>query len=97
MSYKAKSWVYVNGVAIPKEDYVAPQENNFLIMKDIPEYNSTITGERIRTRSQHKAHLRQHNMTEIGNETKHIKAKPMPEVPNLTEDIRKSYQQLRSR
>jgi len=38
------------------------------IMPDIKPYQSMITGERIRSRSHHKQHLRDHECTEVGND-----------------------------
>ena len=38
------------------------------IMPDIQPYKSMITGETIKSRSQHREHLREHNCQEIGNE-----------------------------
>ena len=42
-----------------------------MIMPDIKPYRSMIDGSEISSRSQHRAHLRQHGCQEIGNETKH--------------------------
>lgn len=41
----------------------------FQIMPDIKPYTSMITGETIRTRTQHNQHLRDHECHEVGNET----------------------------
>lgn len=49
---------------IPEQDEpVAPY-----VMPDIKPYKSMITGEMITSRSIHRAHLKQHNCIEIGNE-----------------------------
>jgi hypothetical protein len=39
-----------------------------MIMGDIAPYRSVITGEVIGSRSTHRAHLREHNCIEVGNE-----------------------------
>lgn len=39
-----------------------------MIMSDIAPYRSQITGEIISSRSQHRAHLKEHGCIEIGNE-----------------------------
>jgi hypothetical protein len=46
-----------------------------MICRDIEPYKSMITGEMITSRSVHKAHLRQHNCVEVGNDTSHMKPK----------------------
>lgn len=51
-----------------KAESVAP-----LIMGDIQPYQSQVDGSLIQGRRQHREHLRQHRLIEIGNETKHLK------------------------
>lgn len=58
--------------------YVAP---------DIQPYKSTITGEPITSRSQHRAHLKQHGMVEVGNEKPKLKKKEIPDVGGLREEL----------
>lgn len=43
-----------------------------LVMGDIQPYKSMIDGTMIESRSKHRAHLKQHNCIEVGNETKHM-------------------------
>ncbi len=80
-----KSWVQVNGELIPKEDYVAPQEKGVYIIPDIKPYKSMKTGEMITSRSQHRAHLKQHNLIEVGNEKLERKERHTP--TGLKEEI----------
>ena len=86
-----KSWIQINGELIPKDEYYG---QNFargsapMIMPDIKPYRSTITGEIVGGRAQHKNHLRQHNLVEIGNEQ--VKPRPIPDVPGLREDLIRS-------
>ena len=46
------------------------------IMPDIAPYRSMVTGEMIGGRSQHREHMRAHQLVEIGNETKYLQPKP---------------------
>ena len=80
-----RSWVQVNGELIPKDDYVAPYNPQTMIMPDIKEYQSTITGEMIASRSKHRAHLRQHGCFEVGNEKLERKERHPP--PGVREEI----------
>lgn len=59
-----------------------------MVAADIQPYQSMVTGEMITSRSQHRAHLKQHKMIEVGNETAHIKPKgPIKPPPGLKETI----------
>ena len=64
-----KTYVFVDGEFVPK--IYAPairREGRVEIMKDIGEYTSTLDGARITSRSQHREHMRQHGVIELGNE-----------------------------
>ena len=65
-----RSWVQdpVTLKLIPKEEYQGPQQAGFFVMGDITPYKSMVTGEMIQGRRQHREHLRQHNVVEVGNE-----------------------------
>jgi hypothetical protein len=62
-----KTYIQIDGRLVEKSEYyadpVAPG-----IMPDIQPYQSMADGSMITSRSQHRAHLRQHNCIEIGNE-----------------------------
>lgn len=58
--------------AASKRSFAVPTPQ---VMKDIEPYQSMITGERITSRSHHRAHLRDHECVEIGTE-KPIKRAP---------------------
>ena len=60
-------WVYVKGVAYEKG--TEPGHSGPMVMPDIKEYKSMITGETITSRSKHREHLRAHGYEEVGNET----------------------------
>lgn len=83
---------------IPAEEYVRPSESSAMIMPDIQPYTSMIDGSVIRSRSQHRAHLRQHNCVEVGNEVKHLKPFKQTPPPGLKDTIiRVANEKLRSR
>lgn len=65
------------------------------VIPDIEPYQSMVTGERIRGRSHHKKHLREHGLIEVGNERlPPRKPKPMPPV---VEDLKRAIEEIRSR
>lgn len=73
---------------VPKEDYHRSMDVNApMVMGDIQPYQSMVTGEMITSRSHHRDHLRQHNVVEIGNETKYLTSKPMTPPPGLKERL----------
>ena len=53
-----------------------------MLMRDIGEYTSTIDGSRITTRSQHREHMRIHEVIEVGNE----RPKP-PSSPDTSTNV----------
>lgn len=77
----AQAWV-------PRDEYRAPAATGVQIVRDIDPYRSTITGERITSRSHHRDHLRAHNCIEVGNEF--TQAKPNFAVRGLRGDILRS-------
>lgn len=68
---------------------VKRSEDNYLIMKDINPYVSMIDGSVITSRSKHRAHLKQHNCIELGNDSSIMnpKHKPLESPPGLKEEI----------
>jgi hypothetical protein len=88
-----KTWVYIDGVAIPKEEYEAQQQTNraHLVMPDIQPYKSMIDGSTITSRSIHRDHLRQHNCIEVGNEK--LTAKTPTPPKGLREEIARAVHQ----
>jgi hypothetical protein len=48
-----------------------------MVMRDIEPYKNMIDGRIITSRSEHKALLKQHNCVEVGNDTSHMKPKPV--------------------
>lgn len=67
-----------------------------MVMGDIKPYTSMIDGSEITSRNKHRAHLRQHNCIEIGNEKQRMEPKPLKSPPGLKETlIRVAYEKLR--
>lgn len=62
-----------DGKLVTVEEYyaepIAP-----MVMPDIQPYQSMVDGTMIQSRSQHRAHLRQHGCIELGNEVNHLTA-----------------------
>jgi putative FmdB family regulatory protein len=56
------------------------------IIQDIQPYRSMATGEMITTRDQHRNHLKQHNLIEIGNEKIKPKTKSWAEEKAESDD-----------
>lgn len=62
-----KTFVQLNGVLYEKGAEPAPAGP--FVYGDIAEYRSMATGELIGGRRQHREHLREHGLIELGNET----------------------------
>lgn len=76
-----KRWIQdESGKLVPAEEYQAPSSTGLFVIPDIQPYQSMITGEMIGGRAQHRAHLRQHNCVEVGNELD--KPKPRQAAPD---------------
>ena len=65
-----RSFVQIDGVLYEKG--TEPRTAAPMVMPDIKPYKSMITGEEIKSRSQHREHLQQHGCVEIGNEVEHM-------------------------
>ncbi len=69
-------------------DWTPEPKSDIHIMPDIQTYRSMIDGSIIASRSQHRAHLRQHNCVEVGNDSSlYRKPEPLRPPPGLKEDI----------
>lgn len=65
---------------VPKEEYFASYTPSaHYVMPDIQPYQSMQTGEMINSRSQHRSHLKQHGLVEIGNEIKTAMTRQAPD------------------
>ena len=80
-------WVQINGELIENGDQPAPEAKVF-VRGDYAPYQSMATGEMIEGRRQHREHLRQHNLVEVGTEydRKLPQRKPIP-LPPLRETL----------
>jgi hypothetical protein len=65
------------------------------VIPDIDPYRSVVTGERIRGRSHHRQHLREHGLIERGNEP--VRERKRVEMPPVAEDIKRAIQEVRNR
>ena len=88
---------YENDVLVwSKKEMLENRDKSAYIMPDIEPYKSMVDGSMITSRSKHREHLKQHNVIEIGNETKYLKQKPVQPPPGLKETIaRVAYDKLR--
>ncbi len=67
-------WSHVTHEQVPL-DYVE-EGAKLQIIRDIEPYKSMITGERIKSRRDHRDHLRAHGCIEVGNEKMETKKNP---------------------
>ena len=82
---------------VPKDEYYGTSVVNApMVMNDIQGYRSMQTGEWIGSRSQHREHLKQHRLVEIGNETKAHLTRQAPKVDReaIKRDIHTAMQKL---
>ena len=80
---------------VPAAEYRRELPKGPIVIKDIEPYQSMVTGERIRSRSHHREHLRDHNKIEIGNEMPpHTQDAPLPRAGA---DIKRAIEELRAR
>ncbi len=82
-----RTWVYIDGVAYEKG--TEPSSQAPMIMPDIKPYKSMKTGEMITSRSQHREHLKQHGLTELGNEPLKWLDKPYEGIPDANPQRRR--------
>jgi hypothetical protein len=81
---------------IPEDEYHRPAQAGFFVVPDIQPYQSMVTGEVIGGRRQHREHLRQHNVVEVGNELDKATPKPWEPPKGLKEHvIRAAHQHFR--
>lgn len=76
---------------VPASEYTPSNVAAPFVLADIQPYKSMQTGEMIGGRRQHREHLRQHRLIEIGNEVKaHLAPKAKPDT-GLRRDIIEAY------
>lgn len=64
-----------NKLVEKSEYYGSAEPTSAYVMPDIQGYQSQVTGEWIGSRSQHRQHLKEHRLVEVGNEIKAHTAK----------------------
>lgn len=89
--------IYRDGraIAIYKNDelvysdpsYREKTPNSMYVMPDISPYRSMIDGSEITSRSRHREHLKAHGCLEVGDQTHHLKQKPVTVPPGLKETL----------
>ena len=91
-------WVQdrVTGNLVSRSEYTPELTHAPMVMKDIDGYKSQVTGEWIGSRSQHRAHLREHRLVEVGNEIKaHMSQRPDNRpAGNIKQDIANAMNRL---
>lgn len=63
------------------------RDPGYFVMPDIPAYKSQLTGEMVQSRSRHRALLREHKCVEVGNETKHLRPRPITTPAGLKQTL----------
>jgi hypothetical protein len=78
-------------------DGVALGEVAATVVRDIGAYTSVVDGSVITSRSQHREHLRQHGLVELGNERpKESKPNIRPDRAEIATSIKRHLDQVRS-
>ncbi len=80
-----RSFVQIDGVLYEKGVDAMP--DRVQIMREIEPYQSMVTGEWIKSRAQHREHLKRHGMMEIGNDS--VLRKPYTGIPDTAPQQRK--------
>ncbi len=101
MSRARYIWDRVKRELVPAHDYYARKYADVtasdhpapMLIGDIKPYRSTITGEEISGRRQHRDHLRAHGCVELGNDMPKITAGPKrPPKAEVIADIKRSME-----
>lgn len=84
-----------SGKVVPRDEASYQGHGGLTVMRDIEPYKSTITGEIIGGRRQHRQHLRDHKCIEVGNEFK--PHKPNWDVGGRVADIKAAMEKANVR
>lgn len=98
--YRGGEVIYAVEDGVVTIDKRGEQPNNagFIVMPDIQPYTSMIDGTVINSRSQHRTHLRDHGMVEVGNDSSlRAKPKPLQPPPGLKDAIIRAVHQVESK
>lgn len=88
---------YHNGELVYSAQVDDKREAGYYVMPDIQPYQSMADGTMIQGRRQHREHLRQHGLIEVGNEVKHLKSYGDYKPKGVKEDLIREYQQHKER
>ena len=64
------------------------------VMEDIKPYKSMVTGEMISSRSRHRAHLKEHNCIEVGNEKPNFAPRKIEPTKQEKYELRKQIYEI---
>lgn len=64
-----------------------------MVMRDLEPYRSPLDGSMVTSRSQHRAHMRQHGVIEMGNEMPRMRRNDAP-MPSVGADIKRAMGKL---
>lgn len=78
---------------VPAEEYDRPAPTGPMVIPDIAPYQSMKTGEMISGRRQHREHLRQYGLIEVGNEKLTPRRPAAPSMESVRADLIKAFQQ----
>ena len=85
-----RRYVQIDGELVEvTEDYrnIRPANASHNIIPEITPYKSMVTGEMVQGRRQHREHLKQHNVVEVGDQTHTMKAFGPRPLPGLKERL----------
>lgn len=66
-------YIQIDGKLVDANEVAPEPRADYHVMGDIQPYQSMCDGSMVMGRRQHREHLKQHNVIEVGNETKHLK------------------------
>lgn len=89
-------WVYINGEAIPADQFERDPQADHHVMPDIQPYQSMADGTMITSRSQHREHLKRNHLIEVGNEISAITPKPA-RIKGIRDDLVRQVQQAKEK
>lgn len=92
-----RRFVQINGELVEVDAHYVREPRSALVMPDIKPYRSMADGRLITSRSKHREHLRIHNCVEVGNETKHLRPKPITSPPGLKDTIIRATNEVMDR
>lgn len=83
-NYKLIDWSDLN--VTPNKPREIKDRTSFHVIRDIDPYRSVVDGSVIGGRRQHREHLKQHDLIEVGNE-RNNKVQPKVDMPPAAHDL----------